>query len=685
MKAPREGRAPIVGRREVGRALMRDLPAGVLLGGMVLLLFWRVTGSAEYHDDDQYVTGVPQVMGGLTLAGIRWAFSTTHAEFWHPVTWLSLMLDRQLFGPGIAGFHLSALLLHLANALLLYAAARRLTGHRAASLVTALLFAVHPLHVETFAWVADRKDLLAALFCALFLICYQAYAARPGAARYLLASAVFAFGLMSKPSLVTLPVVLLFLDWWPLGRRHPGPGAVPVRRLLLEKAPLLALSLAMTAVGYWAQARAGGVLSLATIGVRARLTNALVSGVDYLGMTAWPAGLASFYPHPGESIPLARAALALALLGGITGVLIHGRRLHPHLLVGWAWFAGMLLPVMGLVQVGEHAMADRYSYVPHAGFFLGVSWWLSRLYARRPGLRTAALAVVPVLIIALAAAARGEAGFWSDGVTRYRRDLAVAGESWFARFNLGVALLRQRRPAEAEEQFRALLRIDPERPRGHEYLARALAVQGRLDEAEARAREAARLDPGDVGIRNSLARILSSRGAVAEAEAVCREAVSLEPKRTETYVTLATILTSQGRHDEAIGWLEEAVRLDPGDPDDRYNLAWANERLERWENAAAGYRRALALGAPDGGILSRLASVLLAQGEVREAAAHAARAVSLSPGSATAHDVLGRALMAAGDHRRGAEELAAAARLRTEDASREQWGASPAAGPPGVP
>lgn len=651
------------------RSWPRDALACVLIAGAVLLLYWRVTGYGALHDDDVYATAVPQVQAGLTLAGVRWAFTTLHAEFWHPVTWLSLMLDRQLLGPGISGFHLSALLLHLANSLLLYAAARRLTGAFGASLLTAILFAVHPLHVQTVAWVADRKDLLAALFCFLLLLCYRAYAARPGTARYLLALAVFALGLMSKPSLVTLPAALLFLDWWPLGRIPPGAGGAALRRLLAEKVPFLLLSLAATVVGYWAQARADGVAPLATLGVHARLDNAVVSYADYLRLTAWPAGLAAHYPHPREGIPFAQAALALALLAGVTGLVLRRRRRHPHLLVGWAWFAGLLLPVIGLIQVGNHAMADRYSYVPHAGLFLAASWWLARLAARRPGLRRAAIAAVPALLVALSAATWREVGFWEDGITRYRRDLAVAADSWFTRLNLGIALMRQRRYAETEVQFRALLRLNPASSRGHQSLALALAAQGRLAEAEVHARESVRLAPRDARALNALAWVLISRGSAAEAEALCREAISLEPTLTDAAVNLAGILTGQGRHEEAIRWLEEAARLDPGNPDHHYNLALANERLGRWEIAAAGYRRAIARGAADGESLTRLSSVLLAQGSVHEAVEQAARAVSLTPAAPEARYVLGRALVIAGEYRRGAEELAAAARLRPEEVS----------------
>lgn len=651
------------------RGRLRDAVVCLPLVGVVLLLFWRVTGYGVFHDDDVYVTAVPQVQAGLTIAGIRWAFTTLHAEFWHPITWLSLMLDRQLFGPDISGFHLSALLLHLANSLLLYAAVRRCTGDTGASLLTATLFAVHPLHVQTVAWVADRKDLLAAFFCFLFLIAYRAYAARPGASRYFLALGAFALGLMSKPSLVALPVVLLFMDWWPLGRYGRGADASAVRRLVVEKIPMLVLSLAITAIGYWAQARTDGVWSLAELGVRARLTNAVTSSLDYLRMTLWPTGLAAHYPLPEENTPLWGAAFAFVLLAGITVLVLRGRERSPHLLVGWAWFGGMLLPVIGLIQVGNHAMADRYSYVPHAGLFLGLAWWLSRLVGRRSTFRPAALLLGAAALLALTAATWREVGYWRDGVTRYRRDLAVTADNLFTRLNLGLSLLQGRHYAEAEEEFRALLRRYPANARGHQSLALALASMGRLTDAEAHARASVRFAPRDAAARSFLAWILSAQGKAVEAEALSREAIALDSALTDAYVTLAATLTDQGRHGEAIPALEEAIRLDPKNADHHYNLALIQERLGHWDLAEAGFRRAVALGAADGELFAHLASALLAQGDAPGAINEAKRARALASSSADARYVLGRALIITGDLRRGAEELAAAARLKPEEAA----------------
>lgn len=649
------------------RAWVRDTLACLLLAGLVLLVFWRVAGSGTFHDDDVYATAVPQVQAGLTADGVRWAFTTMHAEFWHPVTWLSLMLDRELFGPGISGHHVSAMLIHLLSTLLLFLAARRLTGRLTPALLAAALFATHPTHVQTVAWVADRKDLLAAFFCFLALLLYRAYAARPGPARYAAALAAYALGLMAKPSLVTLPVLLLLLDWWPLGRL--GPGGTALRRLIVEKLPFLALSVAMTVIGYLAQARTEGIAPLSAIGVRGRVTNALVAGADYARMTVWPSGLASHYPHPGDSLSSAETGLALAVLAAITSVAVLARRSHPHLLVGWAWFGGMLLPVVGLIQVGNHAMADRYSYVPHAVPFLAFSWWLSRLVARRPHWRSGTVAAAVALVAALSVASWREVGYWHDGVTRYGRDLAVAGDNWFARLNLGLALVKQRDYAGAEEQFRAILRLDPSSSRGHGSLALALALQGRLADAEPHAREAVRRAPRSAEARNTLAWILAHRGAGTEAEAVAREAIALDPALADAHVNLATILAGQDRIEEASASLETAIRLNPDNPDHHYNLAILRERQGRWDLAEAGYRRAVALGAADADVLARLASAMLVRGDARGAIAQATRAIEKSPSSAEARYVLGRALVIAGDLRRGAEELAAAARLKPENRS----------------
>jgi Flp pilus assembly protein TadD len=552
--------APPSGRQ----SLLLDTAAALAVAAATLLLLWRLTGGGFVHDDDRYVTDARPVQAGLTAAGVRWAFTTTAAEFWHPVTWLSLMLDRQLFGPGPFGFHRSALLLHAVNAVLLFVAARVLVGSRATGVLAALLFAVHPLHVETAAWIADRKDLLAGLFCLLCLIGYRRYAARPGPLRYALALAAFALGLLAKPSLVSLPAALLLLDWWPLGRLRSGPGGTGTRRLLAEKVPFALAALAAAGVGYWAQARVGNVHGLADLPLDARVANALTAAVAYLRMTALPAGLAVYYPHPLGSIPAAHALAALGLLAGVTALLVRRRRAAPHLLAGWLWFGTMLLPVSGLVQVGDHAMADRYTYVPHTVLFLALAWGASRLATRRPEATAAVLVACVAACAALSAAAWRQAGFWKDAETLYRRSLAVTRDNRWVRQNLGTALVNAGRYREGEEQFRALLRLDPGSGDGEMRLAFSLAHQGAYAEAERHARRAAALAPRDARVWNVLGTVVAAEGRYDEAVAYCGRAIALDPGFVDAYLSLGEILGDQGRRAEGVYFLDEALRRDPG-------------------------------------------------------------------------------------------------------------------------
>lgn len=554
-----------------GKRLAGELLAALLLVALVLGLFWRVTGFEFVFDDDVYVTDVPAVRGGLSWEGVRWAFTTTHAEFWHPLTWISLMLDSELFGPAPFGFHLGALLLHLASTLLLHRCARLLVGHRGVALLAAALFAVHPLHVQTVAWVSDRKDVLSAFFCLLLLLAYRRYAAAPGARRYLLAAALFVLGLMAKPSLVAVPAGLLLLDWWPLGRLRRGPGGTTLPRLLAEKAPLLLLSIAASFIGFWAEARAEGVAALSDVTLPARLANAAVSYVDYLRLTLWPTGLAAFYPHPRGGIPVAKAVAAFLLLCAITGFLLRFARRLPGLCVGWLWFSGLLFPVIGLIQVGNHAMADRYTYVPHTVLFLGgAAEFLRRARARQAA--RFALAAGLAAVAALSVAAWRQTGLWRDQLTLFRNVYATTADSWFTRENLGSALLQRGAYAEAEGHFRAILGMKGYTRFGHAPLALALAYQGRLAEAERHGREGVRLNPRDARARDFLAWILFTRGGVAEAEALCREAIALDPVYGGARVNLGVILAAQGRTAEARDTFAQALAIDPGNAAARANL-----------------------------------------------------------------------------------------------------------------
>ncbi|TMB07957.1 MAG: tetratricopeptide repeat protein, partial [Deltaproteobacteria bacterium] len=466
----------------------RTLPIAVLLALATLLAYWRVVQCGYLNlDDDLYVTANPAVWGGLTLAGARWALTATHAGLWHPLTWLSHMLDVQLFGPNPAGHHATNLLLHVANVVVLLLVLVRATGALWPSAAVAALFALHPLHVESVAWVAERKDVLSGFFGLTTIWAYVRYAQRPAPGRYALVVLSLALGLMAKPMLVTLPLVLLLLDRWPLRR---GMSL----RLVVEKLPLLALAAAASVMGIVAGQRADAVGSLARFPLEARLANALVSYARYLGKTLWPSRLAVFYPYP-SAWPAWQLAGAAVLLAAVTTVAIVHMRRRPYLLVGWLWFLGMLFPVSGVVQDGSQAMADHFTYLPLIGLFVMVAWGGQDLLARCPVPPPALKASALALLLALGCTTWRQVGYWHDSTRLFTHALEVTSANWLAHNNLGDALAREGKLEEATGHFAESVRLEPSNPDAHYNLGVALHRQGRPAEATLHYREALRLAP----------------------------------------------------------------------------------------------------------------------------------------------------------------------------------------------
>lgn len=411
----------------------------LLLGGSlailtVLAFLPSLANGFVLIDDPFYVTANREVLKGITREGLAWALTANVVNNWHPLTVLSHMLDVEVFGLAAAGHHLTSLLLHLASVLLLFEVLRRTTGALYRSALVAALFAVHPTRAESVAWVAERKDVLSGLFWMLALLAYVHYARRPSRGRYLLVALAMALGLAAKPMLVTLPCVLLLLDLWPLERRELG-------RLILEKIPLFVLSAAssLTTLHY----QKTSLAPLEALPWDLRFANAAVSYVAYLGKAFLPRDLAVFYPFP-QTIPLGQTLGAVALLAALTILAVRRVRESPWLLVGWLWFLGTLVPVIGLVQVGRQAMADRYTYLPCIGLFLAVVWGMAELVERRAALRPA-LAVCAVLaVLVLTALTQGQVRHWQDSVTLFRHALAVTGDNELARRGLDRALAARR-------------------------------------------------------------------------------------------------------------------------------------------------------------------------------------------------------------------------------------------------
>jgi hypothetical protein len=524
--------------------------AGCLLAAMALLVFHGVLGSGfiEY-DDNHYITENPFVQAGLTLDSIRWAFTTSHSGYAHPLTWLSHMLDCQVWGLNPRGHHLTSLILHVVNTLLLLLFFSRATKDFWKSWFVAALFAVHPLHVESVAWVAERKDVLSGCFWALTLIAYAGYAEKRSPGRYLAVLLLFALGLMAKPMIVTLPFVLLLIDYWPLRRERR------LAALVVEKIPLFALSAASCVVTYLGAKDIGTVVSLEGVSFLGRVSNAAVVYVTYLVKMVWPFGLAVYYPLQTSQPPWLVAA-CVSFLVAVSAWAIHAWRRRPYLPVGWLWYLGILVPVIGLLQVGGQAMADRYTYISLIGVFVMIAWSIPDFRGRRV---VGGLVLAVLMLIACV-----QVGYWRDSVSLFRHALAGGGSMPIMNYNLGVALAKQGRNTEAIVEYREALRLFPCYVEAHNNLGDALYATGDL------------------------------AGAVEQ----YRAAIDLNPELAAPRGGLGVALAVQGRVDEALPHLQKAAALEPGNIEYQCNFARALSDVGRYAEAAAQYRRALSLFDP---------------------------------------------------------------------------------------
>jgi protein O-mannosyl-transferase len=476
----------------------------VMIAALTLAAYWPLlhNGFIDYDDTD-YVTLNMAVRQGLTLEGLSWSLGAFHAANWHPLTWLSHMLDVQLFDLNPVGHHATSLALHIANALLLCVLLHRLTGALVRSALVALLFAVHPLHVESVAWVAERKDVLSTLFWFLTSGAYAWYARRPGPGRYLLVTLLFALGLSSKQMLVTLPAILLLMDYWPLGRT---PGATPRYgaqgsgwgRLLLEKAPLLGLSVLAALITLRAQ-HAGGALRQADAGAFLVQTgNALISYVTYIGRMFWPTDLALFYPYEPDAVTALKVIASAGFLALVSVLVLMQRVKRPYLAFGWFWYLVTLVPVIGFVRVGGQALADRYSYIPLTGLFVMLVWGGAELAGNWRNGKRYALGGMGVVLAALCLLSFIQVGFWQNSFTLYQHALAVVPRNWLAHNNMGILLSQNSRVAEAIGHFQESVRLNPNGSEGFRNLGNAYQMSGRPAEAIDAFRAALRANPDDV-------------------------------------------------------------------------------------------------------------------------------------------------------------------------------------------
>ena len=616
-----------------GRRGLRIL-VGFLLAGVVLAVYWPVL-SFDFvsYDDTLYVTRNAHVQRGLGAESLRWAWTTLYAANWQPLTWMSHMADWDLYGSYAGGHHATSVLFHAANTLFLFVLLDRTTGSPWRSALAAALFALHPLRVESVAWVSERKDVLSAFFWFLTILAYLRYVRAPSAGRYALVAIGLVLGLAAKPMVVTLPVTLLLLDYWPLGRLGAAAPKGTAWRLVREKLPLLVLVAAASVLTIVAQRRGGAMGPLAEHPLGVRIGNAVVSYVSYLGKTLWPRDLSVLYPHPGGTLAGWQIAASAAVLLLATAVALRERVRRPYVFVGWLWYLVTLAPVIGLIQIGEQGMADRYTYVPLVGIFVAAVWLLP----------VPAGAVVPRLVPALAVAAllalavrtSWQLSAWRNSLTLYEHTLAVNEANPTAHANLGAELVRLGRIDEARPHFQRCIELSPRCTTGRENLAALLLKEGKVDEAIMRYEEWLRIEADSAEAHEGLGQAFARLGRVAEAEAHYREALRLEPDRFGAHFNLAVLLLDEGHAADAVVYWQEAARIRPEYADAHYGLGNALARLGRDAEAVSAYLTVLRL-APDAFAAHfNLANSLTRLGRRDEAERHYAEAVRLNPDLAT--------------------------------------------------
>jgi tetratricopeptide (TPR) repeat protein len=635
-------------------------------------------------DDPEYVSAQPRVGRGLRLDSALWFLFHPHAANWHPLTSWSHMLDVQLFGLHPAGHHATSLFLHVLNAVLLVLVLFRLTGAWWRSVAVAALFALHPLRVESVAWVSERKDVLSGLFFVLALGAYGWWVERPGKARYAALMLALGLGLMSKPMLVTLPFVLLLLDVWPLGRlagagrsRAARVRVRPLKELISEKWPLFALAAGSALVTFVVQRRIGAMVPVEAMLPAQRVANAVLSYWRYVGKTLWPHDLSVYYPYSPVT-NWAGAVVGAMGLAIVTAACVFQVRKRPYLAVGWLWYLGILVPVIGLVQVGSQSYADRYTYLPVIGLTVMLVWLVGDLVARsRPGRIAAAVALMLALTLLSVATAR-QAALWKNTRTLFTHTLAVTGDNPVAHQCLGCAYLQDGKVEPAIAELNEALRLSPNYQDAHHNLGRALVIAGRTEEAIAHFRAALtttdkadirhglgdaldKLGRTDEAIREYeaaialepdryhtlvlLAKDLAARGRMAEAETHLRRALQLNPVEVEPRRLMAVVLTLEGRAEEAIREYQEILRRSPDDLDALNNVAWmrATHAEASHRNGAEAVRLAERARAkspkPEAVLYSTLAAAYAETGRFREAVSAGERAVALARAAGAAKDI----------------------------------------------
>ena len=595
------------------------------------------------YDDELYVTENLHVQNGFTAKGVKWAFTTFHSANWHPLTWLSHMLDCELYGSNPMGHHWTNVQFHIANTLLLFFILFKITGALWRSAFVAALFALHPLHVESVAWVAERKDVLCTFFGLLSIVAYYRYIKISGLKNYLLVIIFLSLGLMAKPMLVTFPFVLLLLDFWPLKRfqfkndrmlqadRVTFFGFQGFLRLFLEKIPLFILVVISCILTFLAQKNYGAVQALEALPLINRITNALVSYSSYVLKTIWPSNLAVFYPHPGNSLPAWQIVGAVLLIAVAIFLSIRTSKKYPYIAVGLFWYLGTLVPVIGLVQVGNQAMADRYTYLPLIGLFIIIAWGASDLtfkwHYRKIFLWVSWVIIFSVLTVCTFF----QAGHWKNGITLFENAIKVTENNYKAQNNLGAAFSSVDLD-KAIVHFKEALKIKPDYAMALHNLGIALSDKGNYDEAVLYFNKALKINPQQTDVRNNLANILFLQGKLDEAVSLYNKALKINPEHADAHYNLAYVLFSQGKLDEAVLHFKKAITINPEYAKAHYHLGKILINQGKMKQAMFHFAETIRISPDYVETYNKIGMILAEQGKYYKAKIFFSRALQLDPG-----------------------------------------------------
>jgi tetratricopeptide (TPR) repeat protein len=627
----------------------------VALALATLAVYWPVRNyDFVKYDDDAYVTDNYHVTSGLSIPNVRWAFTTPHVGNWLPLTWLSFMLDCQLFGANPGWMHLVNLLLHIANTLLLFAVLKKMTGSLWPSAFVAALFALHPLHVESIAWITERKDVLSTLFLLLTLAAYVSYVRGGGLFRYLLTILLFVFGLLAKPMLVTLPFLLLLLDYWPLERfaapRAVKTAAIPDRRrvfyrIIIEKIPFLVLSAVSSVITFIVQKGSGAVMDVNTLSLQKGVANAFLSYAKYIGKMFWPQNLAIFYPLDIDGIPLWQIVLCVLLLLVISIFAVRFGRKHRYLPVGWFWFVGTLIPVIGLVQSGAQSLADRYTYISLTGLFIIIAFGADRLTAKW-NYRKYSLSLLAAVVLGAASVCTSlQLKFWQNSITLFQRAVDVTSNNFIIYNNFANVLGKMGKLNQSLEYLNKALALRPNSAEIHNNLGNAFRELGKVDQAIEHYKEAVKYKPDLADAHFNLGVALSKKGDFEDAVAEYQKTLAIDPVNSDALSEFGFIYARQGKLDQAVDYYNRAIAIDPNNVIAHGRLGLALAEQGKFDDAIREFKIVLKARPDDVEMYCNLGILLDRQNKTDQAIEQYRRALQIKPNDSKARELLDAALV----------------------------------------